>query len=220
VSTALLLLLVAAFGLLSGALLDVLADRLAGARRPPAGPDFPWRRPLVQVATAVLFAAVVAVHRGSPDDLVLGLVLAALLVPVSLIDLDHRIIPNQLTLPAALLVIVLGTALDPGGEVERIVAGVAAGSALALPSLLHPRGMGMGDAKLAAVLGLFLGTDVVPALAAAFLAGALAGVVVMVGKGVAEGRRTLIPFGPFLALGGVVGVLAGDEIVRLYSTAL
>jgi leader peptidase (prepilin peptidase)/N-methyltransferase len=85
-----------------------------------------------------------------------------------------------------------------------------------LPSLLHPSGMGMGDAKLVAVLGLFLGQAVIPAFLVAFLAGTAVGIAVLVGKGMSEGRRTKIPFGPYLALGGLVGVLAGDELVQLY----
>jgi leader peptidase (prepilin peptidase)/N-methyltransferase len=126
------------------------------------------------------------------------------------------VIPNRLTGPAAVVAIVLGTALDPGGEPGRLLAGLAAGAALALPSLLHPSGIGMGDAKLLAVLGLFLGAAVVPAFGVAFLAGAIAGGVIMVRKGVAAGRKTPVAFGPFLALGGVAGVLAGEQLVRLY----
>lgn len=179
-----------------------------------AGPR--WRLPLAGVVTAILVVASAAVHHGDATALVLGLVLVAFLVPIALIDLDLMVIPNALTLPAALLAVVLGTALDPGGEAERLLAGVLAGVALALPSLLHPKGMGMGDAKLAAVLGLFLGGGVAAAFAVAFLAGALAGAVIMLRKGVAAGRRTAVPFGPFLALGGVGGVLAGDAIVRSY----
>ena len=177
----------------------------------------PTARPLLPAAaTAGLAAAVVAVHHGDAAELVLGLVLVTFLVPISLIDLDRMVIPNALTLPAALLAIVLGTALDPGGEPERLLAGVLAGVALAVPSLLHPRGIGMGDAKLVAVLGLYLGGGVAPAIAVAFLAGALVGGAIMLRKGVAAGRKTAVPFGPFLALGGVVGVLAGDALVRSY----
>lgn len=176
----------------------------------------PARHPLIAALTAILCAAVAAVERGDAAQLVLGLVLVAFLVPISKIDLEHRIIPDRLTLPAALLAIALGTALDPGGERGRLIAGAVAGAALAIPSLLRPSGIGMGDAKLLAVLGLFLGASVAAAFVVAFSAGAVAGVAIMVRSGVAEGRRTPIPFGPFLALGGVVAVLAGDEIVHLY----
>ena len=174
------------------------------------------RYPLVEALTAALFAAVAVVHAHDTTMLVLGIVLVAFLVPIALIDADHRLIPNKLTLPAAVLAVVLGTALDPGGEIERLIAGAAAGTVLALPSLLHPKGMGMGDAKLVAVLGLFLGAAIVPAFFVAFAAGAAVGMGIMIRKGMSAGRKTAVPFGPFLALGGIVGVLAGDELVQLY----
>ena len=174
------------------------------------------RYPIVEAITAVLFAAVVAVHLNDTTMLVMGLVLVAFLVPIAAIDLDTRKIPNALTLPAAGLALVLGTVLDPGGEPERLIAAVVAGGILALPSLLHPKGMGMGDAKLVAVLGLFLGRGVAPAFAVAFVVGTIVGVAIMMRKGMHAGRKTAVPFGPFLALGGVVGLLAGDELVDMY----
>jgi leader peptidase (prepilin peptidase)/N-methyltransferase len=175
------------------------------------------RNPLVEALTGVLFAAGVAVHYADVPSLVLGIVLVAFLVPIALIDFDSQIIPNRLTLPAAVIAIVLGTALDPGGEIERLIAGVAAGLVLGLPALLHPKGMGMGDAKLVAVLGLYLGAAVAPAFFIALIVGMVGGVAIMIRKGAQAGRKTRVPFGPFLALGGVVGVLAGNELVALYA---
>jgi len=174
------------------------------------------RYPIVEAITAVLFAAVVAVHLNDTTMLVMGLVLVAFLVPIAAIDLDTRKIPNALTLPAAGLALVLGTVLDPGGEPERLIAAVVAGGILALPSLLHPKGMGMGDAKLVAVLGLFLGRGVAPAFAVAFVVGTIVGIAIMIRKGMHAGRKTAVPFGPFLAIGGIVGLLAGDELVDMY----
>lgn len=174
------------------------------------------RYPLVEAATAALFAAVAVVHAHDTTMLVLGLVLVAFLVPIALIDFDSKIIPNRLTLPAAVAAVVLGTVLDAGGEPERLLAAAIAGGVLALPALLHPSGMGMGDAKLVAVLGLFLGAAVAPAFLVAFLAGTVAGIVIMLRVGMATARKTPVPFGPFLALGGVVGVLAGDPLLQLY----
>ena len=196
--------------------IPILSWLLLGGRCRGCSAPIARRYPLVEALTAVLFGALVLVHLHDSASLVLGLVLVAFLVPIALIDLDHKLIPNRLTAPAAILAIVIGTTLDPGGEVERLIAGAAAGAALALPSLLHPRGMGMGDAKLVAVLGLFLGAAVVPAFFIALLVGTLVGVVVLARMGLSAGRRTPIPFGPFLALGGVVGVLAGNELVALY----
>jgi leader peptidase (prepilin peptidase)/N-methyltransferase len=189
----------------------LLRGRCRGCEAPIAA-----RYPLVEALTGVLFAAVAAVHHADAASLVLGLVLIAFLVPIALIDYDSQLIPNRLTLPAAVVGIVLGTALDPGGEVERLIAGLAGGLLLMLPSLLHPSGMGMGDAKLVGVLGLYLGAAVAPAFFVALVIGTIGGVAIMMRKGVAAGRRTRVPFGPFLALGGVIGVLAGNELVQLY----
>jgi len=239
----------AAFGLLIGSFLNVVAHRLPArmSLSMPAShcpscetpikpydniPVLSWlvlrgrcrscsepiaaRYPLVEAGTALLFAAVVAVHHADTAALVLGLVLVAFLVPIALIDLDHRIIPNRITAPAAVVAIGLGLALDPGGELERLIAGVAAGTLLAAPALLRPSGMGLGDAKLVAVLGLYLGAAVVPALFVAFIVGTIVGIVIIARKGMAQGRKTAVPFGPFLALGAVVGVLAGNELVSMY----
>lgn len=177
------------------------------------------RYPLVEAGTAALFAAVVAVHLADTASLVLGLALVAFLVPIALIDLDHRIIPNRLTLPAAVLAIVLGTALDPGGQVERLIAGAAGALALGIPSLMNPKGMGLGDAKLVGVMGLYLGAALAPAFLVALVVGTVVGIAIVARKGMAAGRKTAIPFGPFLALGGVVGVLAGSEVMALYLSA-
>jgi leader peptidase (prepilin peptidase)/N-methyltransferase len=174
------------------------------------------RYPLVEAGTALLLAAVSAVHFGDMPQLVLGSVLVGFLVPMALIDLDHRIIPNRLTAPAAVLAIALGFALDPSGEPERLIAGVAAGGFLLVAALVRPGGMGMGDIKLAGVLGLFLGAPVALALMIALVTGTLVGAVIIARKGVEAGRRTAVPFGPFLALGGIVGVLAGTPLLDAY----
>jgi leader peptidase (prepilin peptidase)/N-methyltransferase len=137
-------------------------------------------------------------------------------VPLALIDLEHRILPNRLTAPAAVAAIVVGTVLDPGGEVERLIAGAAAGGFFLLAALAAPGGMGMGDVKLAGVLGLFLGAAVAPALLIALLAGVVVSVGVIYRKGMAGGRKTAIPFGPFLALGGIVAMLVGTGLMDSY----
>jgi len=188
---------------------------LRGRCRACAGP-IAARYPLVEALTAGLLAAVVAVHLDSPPRLVLGAVLVAFLVPMALIDLDHRIIPNALTGPAALAAVALGLALDPSGQVERLAAGALAGGAFLAVALARPGGMGMGDVKLAGVLGLFLGAPVAVALLVALASGVVAGGVVVARLGVAVGRRATVPFGPFLALGGVVAVLAGAPLLELY----
>lgn len=173
------------------------------------------RYPIVEALTAALCIGVV-LGGGGTAKVALHLVLILLLVPIALIDLEHRIIPNKLTALGAVLALGIGVGLDPSGEPERLIAAAAAGGALLLAALAYPGGMGMGDVKLAAVLGLFLGRDVASAMLIALLAGVLAGAVVIARRGATEGRKTAVPFGPFLALGAVVAVFAGDLLVNWY----
>ena len=193
--------------------------RLHGRCR-DCGEPISRRYPLVEAGTALLFVAVVAVHHDDAAKLVLGLVLVAFLVPLSLIDLDTRLLPNRLTFPAALAALVLGTLLDPSGEPERLIACLGAGGFFLVAALAYPRGMGMGDVKLAAVLGLFLGREAAAALFIGLLAGVVVGVVIIARKGSKEGRKTAVPFGPFLAFGAVVAVLVGEQLVDAYVATL
>ncbi len=173
------------------------------------------RYPIVELTTCLLAIAVVLTKHGV-RDIALGLVLVAVLVPIALIDFDSRIIPNKITLPAAIAAIGIGLVTDPAGVPEQLIAGAAAAGFLLFFALAYPRGMGMGDVKLAGVLGLYLGRAVAPALFAGVLAGAIAGAVVMARVGVARGRKTAVPFGPFLALGGLIGLFVGPAIVHAY----
>ena len=173
------------------------------------------RYPAVEALTAALAVAVILVEHSTVDK-VLGLVLVGILVPVALIDLDHQIIPNKITAPAAILAVVIGLALKPSGVPEQLIAGAGAAAFLLVFVFAYPRGMGMGDVKLAGVLGLFLGREVGVAIFVAVIAGTLVGAAVMTRLGVQRGRKTKVPFGPFLALGGIVALLAGPAIVHLY----
>jgi leader peptidase (prepilin peptidase) / N-methyltransferase len=173
------------------------------------------RYPLVEAMTGLLCALVV-IAKGPDEDALLGLALVLLLVPITLIDLDHRIIPNRLTMAGAVLAPALVLLTAPDAIVEHLIAGVAAGGFFLLAALAYPRGMGMGDVKLAAVLGLFLGRAVGPAIFLALVVGTLVGAAIIARKGAQEGRKTAVPFGPFLAFGGVVALFAGDAMVDWY----
>lgn len=174
------------------------------------------RYPLAEIAMAVLFTATVVVL-GTDDlaQLALGLILCALLVTITLTDLERRIIPNALLAAAAVAAIAIVAVSDPASLPDRIIAALGAGGFMLAVAVAYPRGMGMGDVKLVAVMGLFLGRGIIPALAVAVLAGALAGGLLMLRYG-SDARKHAIPFGPFLALGGVVGLLAGNEILDWY----
>lgn len=175
------------------------------------------RYPLVEALTALLCVGAVLAG-GSTATIALNVAFILLLVPIALIDAKHRIIPNRLTALGVLLALGLGTVLDPAGEPQRLIAGAAAGGVLLLAALAYPGGMGMGDVKLAGVMGLFLGGAVAPAMLVALLAGVLFGVLIMARKGAQATRKTAVPFGPFLALGSVFAVFAGDPLVNWYTT--
>jgi leader peptidase (prepilin peptidase)/N-methyltransferase len=179
------------------------------------GTSIAWRYPLVELSTALLMAVTVLVL-GVDEEVWLGLAFVVLLVPVTVIDIDFRIIPNKLMLvgTVAALAILLLTA--PQDIPEHLIAAFAAGGFLLVAALVYPGGMGMGDVKLAFVMGLFLGRDVGVAMLVALVAGSIAGAVVMASKGVKAGRKTALPFGPFLALGGLIGLLAGEPVVDWY----
>jgi leader peptidase (prepilin peptidase)/N-methyltransferase len=195
--------------------IPVLSWLLLRGRCRDCGAPISPRYPLVEALTGALCAAVV-VAKGADDDALLGLALVLTLVPVTFIDLDHRLIPNKILAPSAVAAVAILAATDSGKLPEHLIAGAAAGGFFLLAVLAYPRGMGMGDVKLAGVMGLYLGQEVAPALLAALLAGTLVGGAIIARKGAAEGRKTAVPFGPFLALGALVGLFAGPEIVDWY----
>jgi leader peptidase (prepilin peptidase)/N-methyltransferase len=174
------------------------------------------RYPLVELATAIAFAAVVAV-RGFDDDLILELPFVAALIALAAIDFDHRLLPNKIVYPLAAYGVIATLLVDQDDLVENLIAGAGAFAFLLAAVIAYPRGMGMGDVKLAGAMGLYLGLSVIPALLVAFLSGSLVGVVILAREG-AAGRKKAVPFGVFLALGGIVGVLAGPELIDLYET--
>src|ERR1039458_10322612 len=160
------------------------------------------RYPLVEAATAALGVGVV-LSRSSANGIALGVLSVLVLVPVALIDLDHHVIPNRITGPAAILAIALGSALDPSGEPARLIAGAAAGGFLGVAALVSPRGMGMGDVKLAGLLGLLLGASVAPAMAIALVVGVLVGLVLLSRRAPGARRGVGVPFGPASCREGV-----------------
>jgi leader peptidase (prepilin peptidase) / N-methyltransferase len=171
--------------------------------------------PLLELALGVAFVATALVFRDQPAELALGLVFVTMLAAVTLTDLERRVIPNLVLAAGAVAGLGLVWAAYPGSVAEHGVAAAAAGGLLLLVAIAYPRGMGMGDVKLAAVMGLYLGRAVAPALLIGFAAGALVGVGMMLRHGAAA-RKRAIPFGPFLALGGLVALFVGDEIVEAY----
>jgi leader peptidase (prepilin peptidase) / N-methyltransferase len=187
------------------------------------GLPIPLRYPLVEVGCGVLFAAVAA-RFGASWELPAYLVLAAALLAISLIDLEHFIVPDRITAPLTVSALaLLGVAALAEGDGWRfgraLLGGVAFFAFLLLLNLLYPKGMGMGDVKLAFSLGLFLGWlgwgQVFLGGFLAFLLGAVIGVG-LIATGI-KGRKDVVPFGPFLALGAMLTILWGDPILRWYT---
>jgi leader peptidase (prepilin peptidase) / N-methyltransferase len=174
------------------------------------------RYPVVELLTAVVFAAVVLV-RGFDDDLILELPFVAALIALAGIDLDHKLLPNKIVYPLAAYGVIATLLVDRDDLVENLVSGAGAFAFLLAAVIAYPRGMGMGDVKLAGAMGLYLGAAVIPALLVAFLSGSVVGIAILAREGAAA-RKKAIPFGVFLALGGIVGVLAGPELIDLYES--
>ena len=172
------------------------------------------RYPLVELLTAAAFGATVAV-RGFDEGLVLELPFVAFLIALAGIDYDHKLLPNRIVYPMAVYGLVATLLVDSGDLVENLIAGAGAFFFLFLVVLAYPRGMGMGDVKLAGAMGLYLGLSTVPAMLVAFLTGSIVGLAIIAREG-AQARKKAVPFGVFLALGGVVGLLAGPELIDLY----
>jgi leader peptidase (prepilin peptidase)/N-methyltransferase len=168
--------------------------------------------PLVEAGTAGLVVACVAVF-GPTLYAALAAGFCALLVTLSVIDLRHRIVPNRLVLPAAAAVLVVHTLLDPSPE--WLLGAVGAAGFLFLAVLAYPKGLGMGDVKLALLLGAMLGATVSVALMLGFLASLVPALLLFWRHGRAA-RKMALPLVPFLALGAVVALFSGQAILDGY----
>jgi leader peptidase (prepilin peptidase)/N-methyltransferase len=193
----------------------VISWLLLGGHCRSCGERIPARYPLIELAVGIAFAATAVVLHDDAAALALGLVFVAVLAAITLTDLERRVIPNAILVAGALIGLAIVAATDPQSLPERAAAAAGAGGFLLLFALIYPRGMGMGDVKLAAVMGLFLGVSVIPALFIGILLGALVGASLMLRYG-AEARKHAVPFGPFLAVGGVAGLLAGSQMIDAY----
>ena len=174
------------------------------------------RYPLVEATTGILYALVMWARWDDAAGIALGIVLVTILIPIAIIDYEHRIIPNRITGPAAIVAIAIGLLFDQDFVVEQLIAGAAAGGFFLLAAVAYPRGMGMGDVKLAGVMGLYLGRAVGLAVLIGLVAGVVVGAIIISRKGSKEGRKTAVPFGPFLALGGIIAIFAGDAVADWY----
>jgi leader peptidase (prepilin peptidase) / N-methyltransferase len=189
--------------------------RLRGRCR-ACGVRIPLRYPAVELATALFVAGCVVRFGLSLDALVAAFVCAAL-VAVSATDLEHRIVPNRIVVPAAAVVLAAQTALYPSPE--WAIGALGASTFLLLAALAYPAGMGMGDVKLALLMGAALGRVVPVALMIGMLAALVPSAVLFARHG-AGARKMGIPLAPFLALGTVIGLFAGHALLDAYLSTL
>jgi leader peptidase (prepilin peptidase)/N-methyltransferase len=190
----------------------VLSYLLLRGRCRSCGAAIAWRYPAVELATAGLIAACFVVF-GLTVEAAVAALFSAVLVVVSAIDIERFVIPNRIVLPAAGVVLVAQTALHPSPE--WALAGLGAALFFLVAALAYPGGMGMGDVKLALLLGFMLGRTVPIAIFVAMIAALVPSVVLLARHGRAA-RKMRIPFGPFLALGGLVALFAGEWLLGAY----
>jgi leader peptidase (prepilin peptidase)/N-methyltransferase len=181
---------------------DVEAERPSEAEIRAA-----WQRPEVVVTAAVL-ALVTLVHLGLNPHGVIGAGFTATLVVLAAIDLRHGLLPNRIVLPAAAAVLVLQIGFYPGDAAEWVLASLGAAGFLLLPSLINASGIGMGDVKLALLLGAMLGGGVIAALLLAFLSLWPVAIYLIATHGWGA-RKQAVPLGPSLAFGSIVVLLLG-----------
>lgn len=172
------------------------------------------RYPLVELATGLLIAACF-LRFGLTGEAVLASFFCAVLVALSAIDFERYILPDRIVLPSAAIVLAGNIALHPGQAPEWIAAGLGASLFLFIALLVYPKGMGMGDVKLALLLGFMLGRYVGVGLMVGMLA-ALAPAIFLLARHGAQARKMKIPFGPFLAFGAVVALFWGEPIMDAY----
>ncbi len=172
--------------------------------------------PAVELATALLVAACVLAF-GLSGQTVVAAFFCGVLVAVSAIDLTHRIIPNRIVLPSFVIVLVAQTLLEPSPQ--WALGALGASGFLFLAVLAYPAGMGMGDVKLALLMGAALGKLVPVALMVGMIS-ALVPAVILLARHGSKARKMGIPFGPFLALGSVVALFFGEPILDWYLSFL
>jgi leader peptidase (prepilin peptidase) / N-methyltransferase len=171
-----------------------------------------WRYPAVELLAGLLFAACFWKFGLSGSALVAAF-FCLTLVAVSATDLERHIIPNRIVVPAGVAVLVANTALHPSPR--WAIAAAAASGFLFVAALAYPAGMGMGDVKLAFLMGAALGSSVGPAMFIGLFAALVPSVVLLARHGRAA-RKMGFPLGPFLALGAVIGLFAGPWLLHAY----
>lgn len=181
----------------------------AKVERPPLHELLPTGSSRVVVAAAGIALAVGSfAHFGFTGHALLGAVFCPALVLLAAIDLQHKVLPNMIVLPTSLAVGLIVAASAPGDFLAHFLAGVALGGFFFAFAAFFPGSLGMGDAKLGFLLGIALGSKTLGAALIAFAALLVAALYVLATRGVSA-RKDALPFGPFLALGGILAFFLG-----------
>ena len=189
--------------------LPLISYALLGGRCRDCAARIPVRYPAVELLTGLLFAAA-AYRFGAGIELAGALALSCALVALAGTDLEYRLLPNAIVLPALVAGLALSVSANPRMWWSYPAAAAAVGGFLLALALVYPGGMGMGDVKMGAMLGAFLGGYAALAVFAGAVFGALcAGVLMLSGL---AGRRAAIPFGAFMALGGLAALFWGEGV--------
>lgn len=167
----------------------------------------------LRLIAVIVFAGLVAACYttfGISVEALVDSLACAVLVAVTVTDLERHIVPNRIIVPALVVALAVQTVRDP--SIEWIVAALAAGGFFLIAALIYPAGLGMGDVKLAAFLGAWLGAPVIVALFAGSLLAAIPAIFILATQG-RSARKVGIPFAPFLAGGAVIALFFGDQII-------
>lgn len=194
--------------------IPIVSFLLLRGRCRACGESISWRYPLVELANGVGYGVLVWRFGAAWETAIYAVLYSALLV-VTVIDLDHQIIPDRITLPGMLIGLAAAAAVLPHGFWNGLWGLLGGGALFYLVAVASGGGMGGGDIKLIAMIGAFLGWKLMLlTIFLAALSGAVVGIYLMIAAG--RSRKSQVPFGPFLSLGAIVAVLYGHEIVSWY----
>lgn len=199
-------------------LVPVLSWLVLRGRCHGCGAGVSWRYPAIEVTSGALAAGAIVGFGPTWEGLAAAL-LGVALVPVVVIDLEHRLIPSVIVFPAFALALAVAVAADPSRWWVAVAASAGACAFFYLLWFLYPAGMGRGDAHLALLMGAVLGASIVPALFVAFALGAVLGVALLARHG-SRARKIAVPFGPFLAAGALVALWFGPPMLDWYAGTL
>ena len=185
-------------------------------RHPHAGDATLWRGLLLELGTMSLFAYLWR-HYGLSPQLVPATLYTCLFVLISVIDMEHRLVLNAVVFPASILALSASFTSTGPAPGSALLGGMLGFGLFALVALAYRGGMGDGDVKLAGLIGLITGfPHVVVALVVGVLAGGLVALLLLLTK--IKGRKSYIPYAPFLVIGGMVAMLYGPEIMAWYAS--